>query len=150
MDFTDFIQTDCGHPVDDLQRGDGGSWYCGACAQEAENTARRRFARAFNDMAESVHATAVSKGWWDGGDRNDGEAIALMHAELSEALEALREGNPASEKAAGFTAVEEELADTIIRIMDLSVWRGWDVAGALAAKAQYNTGRQYRHGGKQF
>jgi len=51
---------------------------------------------SFKDMWEvlqfHVHRTAVNKGWWDS-ERNEGEAIALMHSELSEALEALRHGN---------------------------------------------------------
>ena len=51
------------------------------------------FVNAFNALADEVHATAREKGWWDT-QRNNGELIALMHSELSEALEALRHGNP--------------------------------------------------------
>ena len=51
-----------------------------------------KFVEAFNDIAQQINRTAIEKGWWKG-DRNDGEIIALMHSELSEALEALRHGN---------------------------------------------------------
>ncbi len=106
------------------------------------------FISAWNEKAASIHAWAESKGWWES-DRNNYEMIALMHSELSEALEALREHNPASLKAAGFSSVEEELADVVIRIMDTAHARGWDVAGALEAKMAYNERRPYRHGGKE-
>ena len=43
----------------------------------------------WNVVQTKVHNNAKEKGWWDE-ERNDGEMIALMHSELSEALEALR------------------------------------------------------------
>ena len=50
------------------------------------------FVHSFNELSVDVNAIAVEHGWWEK-DRNDGEMIALMHSELSEALEGLREGN---------------------------------------------------------
>ncbi len=75
-----------------------------------------------------------------------GTKIALMHSELSEALEADRHGNPESEKIPGFSHVEEELADCVIRIMDESVTHGWNLAGAINAKMAVNAGRPHKHG----
>jgi len=106
------------------------------------------FAAAFEAMAHAVHANAVDKGFWEG-DRNHAEAIALMHAELSEALEALRNGNPPDEHLPEFGSVAVELADVVIRIMDYSDAHGHDVGLAIVAKHRYNLGRAYRHG-KEF
>lgn len=107
------------------------------------------FAEAFNALANAVHANAVQKGFWPDTGRNDGEIIALMHSELSEALEAIRHGNPPDDKVPQFSGYEAELADVIIRIMDAAAGRDLDVAGALLAKVERNRLREYRHG-KQF
>ena len=74
--------------------------------------------------------------------------IALMHSELSEALEADRHGNPLSEKIPDYTHVEEELADLVIRVMDESATLKLNLAGAIDAKMKYNEGRPFKHGKK--
>jgi NTP pyrophosphatase (non-canonical NTP hydrolase) len=91
---------------------------------------------------------AVSKGWWDE-PRNNGELIALVHSELSEALEGLRHGNPPSEHIPEFSAAEEEMADAVIRIADMCAARGWDLQGAIESKMEFNKGRPRKHG-KEF
>ena len=109
-------------------------------------------------MAETIrfwmakaHEVAVSKGWWDGGDRNVAEQIALFHSELSEALEEWRRGRPLTEvriedgKPEGFPI---ELADALIRIFDTCETYGIDLEGAVRTKMEYNATRPYRHGGK--
>lgn len=108
-----------------------------------------RFIDAFEDVAYICHEIACSKGWWDES-RSDGELIALMHSELSEALEAARHGDPPDDKIPEFSGVEAELADTIIRIMDVSVRHNLSVSGAIIAKARFNATRSHKHGGKKF
>ena len=113
---------------------------------------------------------AKGKGWWEGFQvygRADLEPdqvlvsapqarnhyiaskLALIHSEVSEALEALRDGHIKywimSGKPEG---LEIELADTLIRILDLAEALGLDMGKAVAAKMAYNTERAYRHGGK--
>ena len=107
------------------------------------------FSGGFNALSELVHRNAVDKGFWDN-DRNDAEMIALMHSELSEGLEALRHGNPPDDHIPAFSGLEAELADVIIRIMDMSAGRDLEVAEAVLAKITYNTGREKMHGGKEF
>jgi NTP pyrophosphatase (non-canonical NTP hydrolase) len=107
------------------------------------------FTTAFNLLAKDVNDIAKAKGWWKG-ERNDGELIALMHSELSEALEALRHDNPASDHIPEFSGVEEELADVIIRIMDFALAKKHRVAEAVVAKIAFNSTREVMHGGKKF
>lgn len=88
------------------------------------------------------HKIAKEKGWWLD-KRNDGELIALMHSELSEALEAMR-NHHAKE------AIAEELADCCIRIFDFCGARGIDLQKAIKEKIKKNALRPYRHGNKKF
>ena len=102
----------------------------------------------FRNMQKATHATAVSKGWWDE-PRETGACVALMHSELSEALEAAREGNPPDHHCPEHSSLAIELADTIIRIMDFAEHEELDLASAIAAKMKFNATRPHKHG-KEF
>jgi len=105
------------------------------------------FIWAWFKMAEKTYGTHRAKGF--AGPCNDGEQIALMHSELSEALEGLCE-DLMDDKLPRRKMVEVELADVVIRIMNYGRERGHNIPGALIEKDAYNETREYRHGGKKF
>lgn len=115
-----------------------------------------------NELRDKIHATAVDKGWWDQ-PREFGTVIALIHSELSEALEEYRKGYEPDHiycMHSDITAphlegtnckpegVPIELVDAIIRILDYCGRAGIDVDAAMEYKLTYNLSRAYRHGGK--
>jgi len=93
-----------------------------------------------------AHSTATNAGWYRDPatgkpvERNFGEVVALMHSELSEALEAHRK-NLMDDKLPDRSGIEVEFADCIIRILDTAAAMGLDVPGAVIAKNRYNKTR---------
>jgi NTP pyrophosphatase (non-canonical NTP hydrolase) len=65
-------------------------------------------------LAAILHETAIEKGFWDGEYTHDkvGNKLALVHSEVTEVLEAIR-------KSHGSEKVVEEMADVIIRLLDI-------------------------------
>ena len=106
------------------------------------------FADMFGYLADEAYSTSYKSGFHET-PNNFGERIALMHSELSEALEAHRKGLQ-SDHIPEFNGMEEEFADVIIRIMDASVEFNLQVAEAVTAKMEYNRTRPYKHGGKKY
>ena len=100
-------------------------------------------------LQQTVYQIAVDHGWWKD-NRNDSELIMLMVCELGEAVEWLRKGNPPSDHIVKFSGVEEELADVVIRIMDMAQAKGYNIEEAIEAKVEFNKTRPYKHGGKLF
>ncbi len=114
------------------------------------------------DMQALAHRTASDAGWYrdrhtgEPIKRNFGEVVALMHSELSEALEADRK-SLMDQHLPHRNGVEVEFADCIIRILDTAAALGLDVAGALIEKNRFNKERadhklanRLQEGGKKY
>ncbi len=102
---------------------------------------------AFNMLGEKVHIQACKSGWWDK-PRTFGDIVANIHGEISEGWEYYRKGNGPSDHIPEFTGLEEELADTIIRILDYAASEQLRLPEAILAKMEFNATRPYRHGNK--
>lgn len=125
--------------------------------------------RTITDLVEDSHERAKRKGWWDDCmipvPAADGlseilrdfvldkipEKLALIHSEVSEALEDYRKGAMATvlagnDKPCGFPS---ELADICIRVFDLAGALDINLEEEIMLKAGFNERRPQRHGGKK-
>lgn len=94
-----------------------------------------------NQLCKQAYETAKSKGWHDK-PVETGTKLALIHSEVSEALEADRKGDKEN--------FAEELADVCIRIFDLCGSEDIDLEKAILDKMERNKQRSYKHGGKAY
>lgn len=92
------------------------------------------------------HGASKAAGWYTDINtglpiqRNVPEMLALIHSEISEALEGVRKGKQ-DDHLPHRPSVEVELADALIRIFDLAGYLNLDLAGAYAEKRDYNDKR---------
>jgi NTP pyrophosphatase (non-canonical NTP hydrolase) len=103
-----------------------------------------------DDVSFTLNANAREKGFWDSNTEENRilfylKQIAMIHSEASEVLEAIR-------KEKGDDLVVEELADIMIRVMDLYAGMATDgytkasLQKSLQAKVAKNTTRPKMHG----
>ena len=128
---------------------------------------------AIETLQEKIHQGNVDAGWWTDLDTLQSlaeecrirtrfgkalvaEKLALIHSEVSEAMEGARK-NLMDDKLPHRKMIEVELADALIRILDLAGALHLDLAGAIQEKLMYNKTRpdhqiENRKGvnGKQF
>src|SRR5262245_2980686 len=121
---------------------------------------------AFRQLQHEAYRNGVDKGFWfaKNPQTHGAEKIALMHSELSEALEAMRVGRwqdtprPATAKEVEQEGLREqvvegvgsELADVVIRILDLCGAAQIDLASLVLNKMTKNRERPPMHGNKRF
>lgn len=70
------------------------------------------------------------------------QRISLLHSEVTEILEAVRDCDDAHEL--------EEVADVAIRLFDYAAFRGFALEQAIDAKMKINEHRPYKHGKAVF
>lgn len=117
------------------------------------------------ELQNSIHANAIRKGFWEE-PVNIGEKLMLIVSEISEALEAHRKGrhcNPVD--VAWFLSTtdeshaihevfpekikdtfEDEIADAVIRLLDMCAKMDIPIEAHIEAKMRYNATRPYKHG----
>ncbi len=116
-----------------------------------------------NQLAKEIHENAKSKGFYEN-EKNIGEMLCLIHSEVSEALEADREKHYTTYnmnvingwvnnedfvqefKKNVKNTFEDELADVLIRVLDLCGYKGIDIESHVKAKMRYNATRPHKHG----
>ena len=92
----------------------------------------------------------MAHGWWED-ERPFGEVISLCHSELSEALEAYRDGEEMVWDLNGKPeGIAVEMVDCVIRIFDYLAKENQDIEQIIRQKHEYNKTRPYRHGGKRI
>lgn len=118
-----------------------------------------------NELSKSIHSANKEKGFWDG-DRNVGELLMLVVSELGEALEAKRKDRHAKSESHVLNLVsgdvdfktsfeqnikdtfEDEIADSIIRLLDMCGGLGINIEFFISEKLRYNKTRPRLHGKK--
>lgn len=113
------------------------------------------YANILDDLSELIYESNVKAGWWTGtapaGDPRcpDGPhfhkwaiptKLALVHSEISEALEGYRK-NSMDDHLPHRKMIEVELADALIRIFDIAGALNLSIGEALVEKYNYNQTR---------
>lgn len=118
--------------------------------------------KTLSELIALCHERSKVAGWYTDAKTgepkviNKGERLMLMVSEISEAMEGARK-DLMDDHLPHRKMEEVELADAIIRICDYAGWQGFDLAGAVMEKLEYNLNRadhktenRTQEGGKQW
>lgn len=107
--------------------------------------------KSLREMTFEVFQLNVSKGWFED-NREFGTDIALLHSEVSEMLEAYRDGHIVGydDEKGKPDDVGAEAADVLIRLLDTCQRYHIDLEFEYERKMNYNRTRPYKHGGKRL
>lgn len=114
-------------------------------------------------LQSDIHTTALQKGFWDNYVKLQQEVhpvgfyehvkaqemivkTMLIVTELAEGVEAIRHGNIPDDKLPQYDGFTVELADAIIRILDLAEHFNLPVCDAILTKMTFNKSRPRLHG----
>lgn len=93
-----------------------------------------------NELVNIVYNQNLEAGWHSK-PREIGTCLMLIVSEIAEAMEGDRK-SLMDDHLPHRSMLEVELADAVIRIMDLSGREGLDLGGAIVEKLEYNRTRQ--------
>jgi NTP pyrophosphatase (non-canonical NTP hydrolase) len=103
---------------------------------------------SFKTLGEEIIKINTANEWnvlkpneWESSEHKIPAILALIHSEVSEALEAFRKNDKVN--------FEEEMADVIIRCLDCTEGLKLDIGAAILKKLEKNKTRGPRHGGKR-